>query len=645
MQENVDPSEIKDHNHANKLFSLYWEAPSDPSIYRRKLLNVQKTREKQQAARRGFGRGHGLSRSRSASPLSQDAVLPTAMQSGTNNADEATAQARIQLRQGSYQGSFNMSSSMTNVGVNQGTGLLGSGSGGHLAFSGPLSFSGSLGLPGSFNEVDFALALHRPGVVPMGDSVTTSTTSTTSMSSGTNSRSTYNQNNNQAGQPGSYGTHHAMNYNRFTTGSVPRASRSLNEGELAPVDSTAIPTLIDSRLQQTVYSSSEETGLPVVPPVELEPQVDTTIHPPSKSNGEEIPVRPASPTKASEDDNAQKLPAKTEDVTQPTASNSNSKTTPTTPNPNLDAYGSPELYQQQLVAMQQQFQQQQLLLQQQQAALALQQEQLRVYYSNISNAAAINTSPFVFPGAPAGAMNTQQYTVAGGATTPVPTVSNIAGMAQQISIPGAQVIPSATTNTQQFGIAGATTTPSTAMNAQQFVMTGPTAAPITSQQFGIPSNTPTAAQAATLNPQQFGLAGTATPVPAGGYILVTNPDGSQMILPPNQGLGIPMAGQLPGVTPIHNLLAGQLQAVPTGSLQVQSFGTPGLPSVGVAPGATSLVAGIPGMPALQAGNIIVRPGSVPGVGSAVGIQSNMSGTASPNPNGKYGKNKNQHHHS
>ena len=654
MQENIDPSNVKDHNHANRLFGLYWEAPSDPSIYRRKLLNVQKTREKQQAARRGFGRGHGLSRSRSASPSSQDGGLPTVrnafsnnynnnqtdeIQPANNNTDEATAQARIQLHQGSYQGDFAMSSSMSNVGANHGLRLLGSGSGGHLGFSGPLSFSGSLGLPGSFNEVDFALALHRPGVVPMGDSVTTSTTSTTSMSSGNNSRSTYNQNSNQASQPGSYGTHQAMHYNRFTTGSVPRTSRSLNEGELAPVDSTAIPTLIDSRLQQTVYSSSEETGLPVAPPVEIEPQVEAKVDHPSTSSEEQTPVQPASETttKSSGDDNEQKLPAKTEEATQPTksvdnpapASTPNPKTKPATPNANPDVYGSTELYQQQLVAMQQQFQQQQLLLQQQQAALALQQEQLRVYYSNISNTAAINANPFGFPGTPAAAMSAQQFSMTSGTATPVPAVSNVAGVAQQFAIPGAQATPSATTNTQQFGMAAAQTTPSTAINTQQFVMNSPTAAPITPQQFGIPGNTPTAAQAATVNPQQFGLAGTATPVPAGGYYLVTNPDGSQMIVPPNQGVGIPMAGPLPGVAPMHNLLAGQLL---------------GLPPVGVAPGAAAGLPGIPGIQAMPAGNVIVRPGSVPGVGPAAVPNGNMSSNASPSPGAKYGNSKNQNHH-
>jgi serine/threonine protein kinase len=43
----------------NNNFDIYWVPPWDPSICRRKLLNVQKTREKQQALRRGFGSRHG----------------------------------------------------------------------------------------------------------------------------------------------------------------------------------------------------------------------------------------------------------------------------------------------------------------------------------------------------------------------------------------------------------------------------------------------------------------------------------------------------------------------------------------------------------------------------------------------------------
>lgn len=702
LQENIDPSKMKDENHANKLFNLYWEAPSDPSIYRRKLLNVQKTREKQQAARRGFNRGHGLSRSRSVSPSSQDG-MPTvrnAFSNNNNNGDD-THSATIgteepinqgngrHLLQGSYQGTFNMSSSMTQFGINQGYRLLGSSSGAQPGFSGPQSFSesgNSLGLPGSFNEVDFALALHRPGVVPMGDSVTTATTSTTSMSSGNNSRSTYNQNSNQTSQIGSYGTAQVLHYTnqqrRLTTGSVPRTSRSLNEGDLGPADSAPIPTLIDSHLQHVAYSSSQETGIGVGPPIELKPQIDMSVGAPIKSKDENISDEPC-PVINSECagfPSPEKIPATTKD-TRATKPDDNlaPATNPVQPNQNLGVYDN-QVYQQQIAAMQQQFQQQQLLLQQQQATLALQQEQLRVYYSNISGAAGISAQQFGIPGTPSAAMNLQQFGIAGSTATPASNVSSAVGItSQQFGIPGtqattadsiksqhfgiagAQATPSTMLNPHQFGLQGAQAAPSTAVNPQQFAIPGTPAAGIGAQQFGIPNNTPATAQAAaSLTPQfrlsgtatpvqaaasltaQFRLAGTTTPVQGVGYYVITNPDGTQMIVPPNQGVAIPMTGQVSGIAPMSNLLPGQLQALPAGPTQIQGLARTGLPSVGLPPG--TVVAGMPGIPTMPTGGIIPAAASVSSV--APGAIPTISSATSPGPGGLYSNNKNQqqHHH-
>jgi len=686
MQENVDPSKIKDGNHANRLFNLYWEAPSDPSIYRRKLLNVQKTREKQQAARRGFNRGPGLSRSRSVSPSSQDGMPPVrnAFSNNGNNGDdmrnltvttdEANNQASSrQLLQGSYQGTFNVSSSMTQFGSNQGLRLLGSSSGAHPGFSGPQSFSESgvsLGLPGSFNEVDFALALHRPGVVPMGDSVTTATTSTTSMSSGNNSRSNYNQT-----SVGSFGTAQVLHYSsqqyRFATGSVPRTSRSLNEGDLAPADAP-IPTLINSHLQQVVhlqqveYSSSQETGIgigtPIVgPPIELKlPEVEISVDPPMNPKDEKIPDRPASATTSKPTGyiTPDKMPATTEDTT-PTKTEDNS--TPAThpnstasalqPNQSLGVYDSSQVYQQHLAAMQQQFQQQQLLLQQQQATLALQQEQLRVYYSNLSNAAGIGAPQFGIPGAPSAAINMQQFGIAGapgiaGAqATPSDSVTS-----QHFGIAGAP--PPTMMNAHQFGMPGPQATPSAAVNAQQFAIQGGPAAAIGAQQFG----QGTVQAAAALNPQfrlagtatpvqaaaalnpQVRLGGTATPVQGGGYYVITNLDGTQMIVPPTHGMAIPMTtGQVPGMAPMPNILPGQLQALPVGPAQLQGL-TPAALS-GLQPGAA--VAGMPGIQALQAGGIAIPPAA--SVGPA-GIPTMNNPTSPVPPVGLYPNNNNQQQH-
>ena len=642
MKENVDPSKIKDGNHANRLFNFYWEAPTDPAIYRRKLLNVQKTREKQQAARRGLNRGHSLSRSRSASPSSQDG-LPTFrhtyssnnhqgedLQSSISSMDEASNQGSARLLQGSYQGAFNMSSSMTQFGVDHGIRLSGSSFGAHPGFSGPLSFSASgnsLALPGSFNEVDFALALHRPGVVPMGDSLTSATTSTTSMSSGNNSRSTYNQNSIQISQVGSPQVLHYTNQERrFPTGSVLRTSRSLNEGELAPADPAAIPTLIDSRLQQVIYSSSQEPELAIGPPLEFKPQVESSSEPRIESKDENFPDRPASATSAKAAGNypEEETPPITEDTkiqeSSKTASNPNCKMNPVQPTQSLGVYENPQAYQQQFVAMQQQFQQQQLLLQQQQATLALQQEQLRVYYSNMSNATGIKAQQYGIPGTRAAALNAQQFGLTGDPATPS-TIMN----AHQFGIPGAQATPSAVMNTQQFGLPTVS------------------AAAISDQQLCLTSNTPGAVQAAALNPQQFGLTGAAAPFQGAGYYVVTNADGTQMIVPPNQGVTIPMPGQVAGIAPIPNIMPGQFQASPAVPAQIQGISPVGLTSNGSVPPGATTIPGMSGIKAMQAGGIIPPTGSVPGVGPA-GIPS-MNSNPIPSPGGIYSNNNtNDHHH-
>lgn len=653
MQENIDPSKIKDDNQANRLFNLYWEAPSDPTIYRRKLLNVQKTREKQQAMRRSFNRGHGHSRSRSSSPSSLDGLASVRnavsnsnkkaddMHPVTSNTDEATNQAGTRLiRQGSYQGSFNMSSSMTRFGSNQNIRLLGHNSGMQLGFSGPQSFSesgNSVGLPGSFNEVDFAVALHRPGVVPMGDSVTTATTSTTSMSSGNNSRSTYNQNNIQISQSGSYSSHQVViQQRRSTIGCIPRTSRSFGEGDLGPRDSAAIPIVIDSHLQQVVYSSSHESKMEIGPPIDIKPQVEISVDPPIEIKDENIPKRPESETNNKTDGKTppETIPPTTEDNSSP-VTNSKSENNHVQTNQNPGVYDTSQVYQQQLAAMQQQFQQQQMLLQQQQAALALQQEQLRAYYSNISNAAGMNAQQFHIQGTPTTAINSQQFGIPGTPATPASNISNAAGInTQQFGIAGAPATPVAPMNAQQFGIPGAQATASGAINAQQFNIAGTPASLISPQQFGLSNNTPGALQAAALNPQQFGIPGAAAPVQAGGYYVVPSADGTHMIVPTNQGIAIPMSGQLPGIAQLPGIMPGQLQGLPTGPTQIQGLTPTGLPSVGVPP--VAAVAGIPGIQGLHAAGMIQPAGSlVPGVGPATGMgpMPSMNNKKSPGPTG------------
>jgi hypothetical protein len=69
----LNAEDLKEENQANLICDIYWEPPLDPGICRRKLLNVQKTREKQQAMRRGLNsRSHGMSSNRSQSGVSVD---------------------------------------------------------------------------------------------------------------------------------------------------------------------------------------------------------------------------------------------------------------------------------------------------------------------------------------------------------------------------------------------------------------------------------------------------------------------------------------------------------------------------------------------------------------------------------------------
>lgn len=67
--------EIKDENRANLIGDIYWEPPWDPGICRKKLLNVQKMREKQNAARRGFSGNRNVGHTRPQSVGSNDGLV------------------------------------------------------------------------------------------------------------------------------------------------------------------------------------------------------------------------------------------------------------------------------------------------------------------------------------------------------------------------------------------------------------------------------------------------------------------------------------------------------------------------------------------------------------------------------------------
>jgi hypothetical protein len=371
----------KDENHANKICGYYWEAPSDPTIYRRKLLNVQKTREKQQAARQRVNR-HGHSRTQSPNQ-------PVTMheERHSTHVQQVESQVGRRIRPGSYQ----LSSSLSDFGNYQSAQLCedsASVASGQAHFiTGPQSYSeaGPSGpLPGSFNELDFAYALQRPGVVPMGD---TSVCSSIDLSSvglpSSYSHQQLLQHHQQTSYPtvGSYGSHRVsrnQQSQRSLGGNM--SSRSFDEG------GRILPNSVQESLStghQVLLSSSQGSGAgPGLPS-----NMSTSSVPQNMSS----PTNEAAPAPSG-------LPGMVPLQQQPQQSTMDS------------SMNAQHVYLQQQHAA---LQQQQLLLQQQQAALALQQQQLQAYGMNpimMSPNAAANPGGFAF--------NPQQLGILGGQGVP-----------------------------------------------------------------------------------------------------------------------------------------------------------------------------------------------------------------------------------
>ena len=173
---NLDPRE---ENHANLLLDVFWQAPWDPAICRRKLLNVQKIREKYQTGRRG-------SASRSQGPRRNDRVSPGFVMATQQGRSPHMTPSMPQCQpsvQGAAPDRMPVLASSVNMlmGENRGVAQIGV----RLpnppevpmvpsqSLTGPQSYAGI-----SFDEStrvlaegDFAHALLRPGVVPGGTSV------------------------------------------------------------------------------------------------------------------------------------------------------------------------------------------------------------------------------------------------------------------------------------------------------------------------------------------------------------------------------------------------------------------------------------------------------------------------------------------
>jgi hypothetical protein len=166
----------KDENQANLLCDIYWQAPWDPNICRRKLLNVQKMREKQQASRRNFNGRNAPARPSSANSHDGTTNLMHESPGGVGRSPTKYSGVGHEHQQGlgaamanqAYGGQ--LSASFTDYANGDNASVV---SGQFPYTSAPLSYNDA-GYPtgflqNSFNEVDFAYALQRPGVVPMGD--------------------------------------------------------------------------------------------------------------------------------------------------------------------------------------------------------------------------------------------------------------------------------------------------------------------------------------------------------------------------------------------------------------------------------------------------------------------------------------------
>lgn len=193
----------KEENQANLELEVYWPSPWDPALCRRKLLTVQRMREKQQAMRRGMSsRPHGYGRSPmdlsvtgsdrlrtrrgdTASLLEDQADIRVSDQ----QADGSSPPNQISSSGSTSAGGYMASSSWSGLGqIEMRAQLVGGNSSivghdvlaplSHPMVSGPQSFQGIAHTP---TEEDFAHALQRPGVVPgtfvLGSSMTSQSTS------------------------------------------------------------------------------------------------------------------------------------------------------------------------------------------------------------------------------------------------------------------------------------------------------------------------------------------------------------------------------------------------------------------------------------------------------------------------------------
>lgn len=381
----------KDENQANIICDIYWEAPWDPNICRRKLLNVQKIREKQQTTRRGFSsrnsRPSGASAHDSPTNMMHESPRGVHRAPPEHTGPTHDRQAGLGTSMTNSVPGVQLSSSFTDYANGTVGGDNASIVSGPLPqTSGPLSYS-EVGYPSgflqnSFNEVDFAYALQRPGVVPMGES---SVASSVDMSISQQQL---------MGSIGVNNRNHLRTASRRASAGTTATSRSYGEmhdvagerGNGLGFGVGSVGTAPGGLGHQSSASMQMAAALPQQPPGSVDPQIPSSL-------GQQLPFG----SQGSYANGAQTV----EDPMLQTHMHQD----PTMMANNLQqqlAYGNAQAYLQQQHAA---LQQQQLLLQQQQAALALQQQQLQVYglSPGMVNSGAVGGPAMLNPG------NAQQF--------------------------------------------------------------------------------------------------------------------------------------------------------------------------------------------------------------------------------------------
>ena len=383
----LTPQGNKDENLANLLCDIYWEAPWDPNICRRKLLNVQKLREKQQASRRGFSGRNATPRpsSRSSHEGGADPTQESPRGVDRSPPKHAARQHGLGSIMANQALNVQLSASYTDYanGGNNNAGHLGTGtdassvvSGPQLYTSGPLSYTDAGYSPGffqnPFNEVDFAYALQRPGVVPMGESVSSS------LDLSAAGLSQQQQQQQIAGSLGANSRNHirivqnrgsammSRSYGELGDISLDRDSGSLG---FAPGSAGTVPGGLGQQISTSMQMAS---AFGQQPPGSLYEQVSTSF-------GQEL--RYGSTVAGLTGDLRGHQSNSMQSFGDPMLQSHRQQDSTTIANnlQNQLVYGNAQAYLQQQHAA---LRQQQLLLQQQQAALALQQEQLQVYGMN-----------------------------------------------------------------------------------------------------------------------------------------------------------------------------------------------------------------------------------------------------------------------